>query len=148
MKKERFKLIPACLCSLRKGNQVFLLRRAGTGFADGQLTLPSGHVEEGETFRQAMVREVKEEAGVDINPDHLRMAHVMHRVGTKHEYVDMFFECEMWEGVPHVSEPDKSDHAGWYDIQDLPNLKIVPFVRTALEKIEEFQVYSERGFPE
>src|ERR1044072_8502691 len=42
---------------LRRGDRILLARRAGTGYADGLLHAPSGHVEDGGGGRARGVRE-------------------------------------------------------------------------------------------
>ena len=42
-------------------------------------TFPGGTVDEGETPKQAAVRELKEETNLDVNPDDLRFAWVVNR---------------------------------------------------------------------
>ncbi len=44
--------------------KILLMRRAGSGYADGQLGLPAGHVDPGETPTACAVREVAEELGI------------------------------------------------------------------------------------
>ena len=60
---ERHKNIPACYLYLKKNNQILLLRRFNTGFEDGNYFFVSGHLDGGESFTDAMIREAKEEAG-------------------------------------------------------------------------------------
>jgi 8-oxo-dGTP diphosphatase len=48
---------------------ILLLERSGTGYADGQLCPPSGHLEAGESVVQGAIREAREETGVLIDPD-------------------------------------------------------------------------------
>ena len=48
-----------------QGGKVLLIRR-GKPPRQGQWSLPGGHQELGETVREAAVREVREEAGIDI----------------------------------------------------------------------------------
>lgn len=43
---------------LLHNSRILLMRRAGTGFADGLLTLPAGHVDLGETPTESAVREL------------------------------------------------------------------------------------------
>ena len=47
-------------------NQVLLVRRFHATFGDGLYSLVGGKVEQGETARQAIKREVYEEVGLDI----------------------------------------------------------------------------------
>jgi 8-oxo-dGTP pyrophosphatase MutT (NUDIX family) len=54
---------------LRRDEEVLLSRRHRTGCADGLLHAPSGHVEDGEDVRAAVIREAAEEIGVTLAPD-------------------------------------------------------------------------------
>jgi SAM-dependent methyltransferase len=62
---------------LLRGEEVLLSRRADTGYADGLLHAPSGHVEDGEDVRTAMIREAHEEIGVELAPEDLEAVLVM-----------------------------------------------------------------------
>lgn len=53
---------------VRRGDEVLLARRAGTGYADGLLHAPSGHTEDGEDVRAAVTREAEEEVGLTLAP--------------------------------------------------------------------------------
>ncbi|MBC8091774.1 MAG: NUDIX domain-containing protein, partial [Pseudonocardia sp.] len=46
--------------------QVLFGRRHNTGWADGKLGLPSGHLEDGESAPAGIAREAQEEIGVTI----------------------------------------------------------------------------------
>lgn len=50
---------------VRNGDDVVLIRRGQEPF-NGMWCLPGGHVEAGEQVREAAVREVKEETGLDV----------------------------------------------------------------------------------
>lgn len=52
-----------------EGDQILLLRQSADGQRDW--SLPGGKLEDGETIEQALVREMKEETGLDIEPGRL-----------------------------------------------------------------------------
>lgn len=116
-----------------RGEQVLLLRRFNTGYADGQYSVPAGHLEGGESVMAAAVREAQEEVGIKLDPDQLAFSTVMHRMegGIEDERVDFFVHVRHWQGEPFNAEPDKCDDLCWMDVQRLPD-NMVPYVRRAL----------------
>jgi 8-oxo-dGTP diphosphatase len=58
----------ACAIVVDATGRVLLARRAGEPFA-GRWDLPGGFLEEGEHPLDALVREMKEETGLDVEPD-------------------------------------------------------------------------------
>lgn len=64
---ESEKAILAVLCMIYDGNSILLQDRVKTDWHG--LAFPGGHVEKGESFVKAVVREIKEETGLTIyNP--------------------------------------------------------------------------------
>lgn len=108
---------------LRRGDEVLLARRSGTGYADGLLNAPSGHVEDGEDVREAMIREAYEEVGVVVDPAAIRVALVMqHRAPAEGgPRTGWFFEAREWRGEPVNREPAKCSGIGWYRLDALPD---------------------------
>ena len=114
-------------------DQILLLRRFNTGYADGQYSVPAGHLDGGETVMDAAAREAEEEVGVNIESSDMTFSTVMHRMeGNKEdERVDFFVHVHRWQGEPFNAEPDKCDDLCWVDIHQLP-VNVVPYVRQAL----------------
>jgi 8-oxo-dGTP diphosphatase len=130
--------------------ELLLLRRANTGYEDGNYSVPAGHIDPGESAEQAMVREANEETGIVINPMALALRHVMHRrsVGadcTNSERVDFFFTATYFDGEPVNLEPQKCDEVRWVRMKPLP-ANVVPYVRRAFEYYRQDVPYSEIGW--
>ncbi|GHH49260.1 8-oxo-dGTP pyrophosphatase MutT (NUDIX family) [Streptomyces candidus] len=119
---------------LRRGADVLLARRANTGYADGLLHGPSGHVEDGEDVRAAMIREAYEEVGVTIGPDELAVALVMqHRGPGGQARTGWFFEAWYDPADPPANrEPHKCSGLAWHSLDALPD-DMVAYCRAGLE---------------
>jgi 8-oxo-dGTP diphosphatase len=112
-------------------DQVLLLRRFNTGYADGQYSVPAGHLDGGETVIAAAAREGLEEAGVHIEADHIAFSSVVHRKDGD-ERVDFFVHVRDWQGEPVNTEPDKCDELRWVHLNEVP-INVVPYVRKAIQ---------------
>lgn len=144
MPNERFKIIPAVHLLLIKDEKILLLRRINTGFYDGSYSVIAGHLNGGETATLAMVREAKEECGITINSENLKMVHVMHRKSNE-ERVDFFFITEEWKGEPINTEKNKCDDLSWFSLNELPN-NIVPYVKYGILNFNIGILFSEFGW--
>ena len=145
MNHDRFSLRSAVYSMLIKDGQILLLRRSNTGWMDGWYSLPAGHLDGGETVTSATVREAMEETGVEVLQKDLEVVHVMHRKSTNREYIDFFLATTEWNGVPSVTEPDKSDDVSWFPIDTLPE-NTVESVRHAIHCYKNGVTFSEFGW--
>jgi mutator protein MutT len=76
------------------GSEILLHRRKNTGYYDGKWDFAaSGHVDFGETATMAVVRECKEELGIDVQMRDLAFVHLSHRINDKggRTYYDLYF---------------------------------------------------------
>ena len=64
--------VPTAGVAVRDGDEILLVRRAG-GPSEGFWTLPGGALEAAEPAPAGAVRELREEAGVDADPEALRL---------------------------------------------------------------------------
>lgn len=140
-----FNVVPIfTIIILRRGNEVFLLQRSSTRtFAPNLYHLLGGHVEFGETFPGAAIREAAEEVGVVIAPEDLHFVHVFHRASVDPSLVVMVFECTKWQGIPYNKEPDKHANVAWFDLHNLPENMVIPH-KNALELSMQGIRYSEQ----
>lgn len=121
-----------------------MLRRANTGYMDGMYSLVAGHIDGNEALTAATVREAKEESGVTIAPEDLRLKVTMHRRGDD-ERLDFFFEPAAWTGELQNMEPGKCDDLSWFPLDALPE-NTIPYIREAIRCYREDVGYSEVGW--
>ncbi len=131
---------------LLRGRKILLLRRFNTGYEDGNYSVIAGHLDGNETFRQAMVREAREEAGLNLKLDRLEVGHVMHRkVPNGDERIDFFIRANKWTGEPTIMEPQKCDDLQWFELNRLPQ-NVIPYVKLAIDCVRSGVLYSEHGW--
>ncbi len=116
---------------LVRDNKILLLRRFQTGFEDGNYGLPAGHMDGGETAREACTREVQEEIGIVVKPEDLHVVQVMHRKGGHDERIDFFMTAEAYTGEVKNCEPHECDDLSWFALDTLPE-NMVEEVRVAI----------------
>lgn len=137
----RFSFLSAVHLLLLKDDEILLLRRYNTGFADGQYGLVAGHLDGGEWVKDAMIREAQEEAGIRLCADDLSVVGVMHRA-VKSERIDFFLTADTWQGEIENCEPDKCDDLRWFPIHQLPQ-NTIPYVRQAIENYQQQRWFDE-----
>jgi ADP-ribose pyrophosphatase YjhB (NUDIX family) len=128
---ERFKLPSAVHLFLIRDSKVLLSRRFNTGYEDGKYSVVAGHLNGDEQVKAAMIREAREEVGIEISPLDLQVVGVMHRKSND-ERIDFFLAATSWSGEVTNREPDKCDQLAWFDLAELPE-NVIPYVRKALD---------------
>jgi 8-oxo-dGTP diphosphatase len=146
-KIERFRPYLAVELLLIKDDKVLLQRRFKTGYADGKYNPISGHVDRGELATFALIREAKEEAGIDIEEKDLKLVHTQQLVPADDgkEFMYLYFECKKWTGEPKIMEPDKSDDLSWYSFDALPETTI-KYIKKGIECYRKNIPYSEVNY--
>lgn len=131
-------------------NRVLLLRRAGTGRADGSWAPPGGHLESGELPSRAAVRECEEEVGLKLDPALLRPvatlfftdaapARPARAVGAAPAApanaaeigVNVLFAAQLMEPRSLPQPGSGADACGWWPIGALPEPRL-PWLDDAL----------------
>ena len=139
---QRHKVVPASYLLLENDNKYLMLRRFNTGYRDGEYSLVSGHGDEGESPRQTIIREAREEAGITVSIDNLELVHIVSRKAKDFERIDFFWHCLKWEGQVANIEPHKCDDLSWFSRGNLPE-NLVPELQAALAGIAVGDLYSE-----
>lgn len=101
------KVVAAVICdSIVEKKQIFATAR-GYGEFKGQWEFPGGKVEEGETPRRALIREIKEELDTTIEVGDL-IDTIEYDYPTFHLSMDCFW-CEIVEGQLELLEAEKEE---------------------------------------
>lgn len=124
--------------------RVLLSQRRNTGHRDGEYSLVAGHIEAGESASEAIVREAKEEVGIEVDRSNLEPAHVIHRDSGERVYIGLFFAARRWEGEITNREPQKCAKLSWFNLSALPE-NTVPYVEQAIDNMSE-SAFSEFGW--
>ena len=103
----------------RRGDELLLVRR-GTDPGRGLWSVPGGRVEPGETLADAVVRELREETGLEGTCG--AFVGWVERIGVDHHFVILDFEVEV-AGNPIAG--DDADDARWVTISSLDDHALV-----------------------
>ncbi len=128
-------VIPTANVFVIRGSQLLLGRRANTGWMDGYLCLPGGHIEVGETPIVAILREIKEELGVIAKPDDLEFICVAARNTEAGETIAYNFAVRDKDYDFRNNEPEKCSELVWVELDNLP-----------VDIVEQFRPIIEQGF--
>ena len=127
--KEMFKSVVHMI--IMDNNKILLQKRKGSKLWPGYYALPAGHIDEGENQYDALVREAKEELGIEINLGDIANSYVVLRRnffkidGKKlAPYIDYYFEISKYIGTPKIVELNKCEELIWANIDNLPE----PFI--------------------
>jgi 8-oxo-dGTP diphosphatase len=130
----------ACSAIIPSDNNKVLLGKRKTGYKPGHYALPGGRWKFGETLRECVEREIKEETGlevVDLRPVSISF----------NRYQDGHQECwslgalvTEFKGQVMLREPERCEGWGWYDLDALPQ----PLFRPSQIIIDDYRF---RRFP-
>ncbi|MGW0757235.1 NUDIX domain-containing protein [Streptomyces sp. NPDC002814] len=118
-------LVAAVIVHDKATNRVVLLQRSEHAkFAQGMWDLPVGKSEHGEPITETAVRELYEETGLTVNPESLKVAHIIHGawgVEAPNGFLTVVFAAHEWTGEPENREPHKHAQVCWVDADALPD---------------------------
>ena len=121
---RRVPLTSTCLCLLLRtrgdGVREVLLGDKKTGFGQGKVVAPGGHVEPGESAAGAAAREVKEESGIRVSQDALTEAARLTFLFPARPSWDMdviIFTSADWSGEAAESDEIRPQ---WFPVTALP----------------------------
>ena len=128
--------IPAVAAVIIRNGQVLLSLR-GNEPNKGKWGIPGGVVEVGEKIEEALIREVKEETGVDVKP--LKRVAIFDSIRrdaegkVQYHYILFEYLCEYVSG--ELRRGDDALDVKWVKISELHTLDIMELTRRFIEKI-------------
>jgi NAD+ diphosphatase len=109
------RLAPAIITLVRKGEQALLAR--GVNFRGPMYSALAGFVEPGENLEQAVVREVREEVGIEVG----NVRYVSSQPWPFPHSLMLGFEADWVSGEIEI-DPKEILDAGWYSRDSIPNI--------------------------
>ena len=105
---------------IMRGGKFLMLKRAGK-HGPGTWSVPGGWQEVGETFEEAIKREVAEEVGCEIG--NLRFGAVTNNYFPEENIhsISIFTLADWVSGEPENLEPEKCEELRWVDFDTLPS---------------------------
>ncbi|PKV82965.1 NUDIX domain-containing protein [Streptomyces sp. TLI_146] len=130
----------------QSGQVLLQLRAPSAPFAPHTWHVPAGHREK-ESSVACAVRESTEELGVSVDPQDLRLVHVLdhYDAGSAAPRMQLFFRVLAYRGTPKVCEPDRHTRVAWYPYASLPS-PLVDYTAVALTAIAAGRPYTDMGW--
>ena len=131
--RERYQVVPRTLCFVRHEDAVLLLKGAPHKriWANRHNGL-GGHVERGEDLFNATLREVREEAGLEVQD--LRLAAIVHADGGDPRLGILFFVFTAWSATTDVVASAEGS-LEWHKVDALPVDTMAPDLPIILPRI-------------
>lgn len=128
------------MCLIYDDKRILVEEKTGTRHKGG-LVFPGGHVEPGENLRDSVVREIKEETGLNIyNPQPCGFKDWIQEDGTR--YIVLLYKTDKFDGTLQSSDEGR---VFWLDRKDINRANLVWNMRELLQ-IFESDKYSEFFF--
>ncbi|MEU3253074.1 NUDIX domain-containing protein [Streptomyces sp. NPDC006997] len=131
-------LVAAVIVHDMATSRVVLLQRSQNAkFAQGMWDLPVGKSEPGEPITETAVRELREETGLTVKPESLKVAHIIHGawgVEAPNGFLTVVFVTHEWDGEPENREPRKHSQVRWVDADAIPE----EFVETTASALHRY----------
>ena len=130
------------MCMVYSGNKVLVQEKIDADYSG--ITFPGGHVEKGESFTDAVIREIFEETGLRISsPQLCGIKDWPNDDGSR--YMVLFYKTDKFEGALSSSE---EGNVYWVDFEELKHLRLAEGMDSMLkvfldENVSEYFFYKE-----
>lgn len=125
------KTIRVVAAVIKEGNKIFATAR-GYGDYKGWWEFPGGKIEQGETAKEALVREIQEELSIKVEVGDFITA-VEYKYPSFYLKMDCYW-CAITDGEPVLLE---HEDCRWLSLDQLGQVKWLPADELVIKKIEE-----------
>ncbi len=128
-------LLVSAVAMVDADNRILLAQRPKGKHLEGLWEFPGGKVHEGESPETALVRELKEELGVDITESCLAPF-----TFASHAYEDFYllmplYLCRVWKGFV---QPREGQTLKWVRVNDMPSMPMPPADEPLVALLRDF----------
>ena len=133
------------MCMIYDGTKVLVQEKVDNDYCG--VTFPGGHVEKGESFTDAVIREVYEETGLKIySPQLCGIKDWSNDDGSR--YMVLFYKTDKFEGT--LSSSDEGE-VRWIDLEEMKQMHLAEGMDKMIEvfideNISEYFFYKEKDF--
>jgi 8-oxo-dGTP diphosphatase len=116
-------------------DRVALVRSSNPRHVPPLWWLPGGGIDFGEAPEDTLIREFREETGLDVdNPQLMGVTSDVRRRdnGDKIHTVRIIFSVDLAGGELHHEVHGTTDHAAWFDLGNLETMNIADYARAAI----------------
>ena len=120
-------------------DRVALVRSSNPRHVPPLWWLPGGGIDFGEAPEDTLIREFREETGLDVdNPQLIGVTSDVRRRdnGDKIHTVRIIFCVDLAGGELHHEVHGTTDHAAWFDLRDLETMNIADYARAAITSVQ------------
>lgn len=123
------------MCMIKDGNKVLVIDRKSDDWPG--ITFPGGHVDAGESFTDSVIREIREETGLNIYSPQL--CGIKDWIEDNIRYVVLLYKTDTFDGILKSSDEGE---VWWEETDNLSNLKL------SLDMIDMIKVFTEADLSE
>jgi 8-oxo-dGTP pyrophosphatase MutT (NUDIX family) len=111
--------------------RILILRRAATmAYKPGCWDLPGGHLAPGESFDGCLLREVKEETGLEVAIERLLG---LYKVEAD-RYLQALYACRLKLYQPIKLRPNEHAESRWVTLDEAAGLELIPYLNAIIRQ--------------